>query len=491
MRKPGVLLPEDIWRCVASFIPDGQLNTLISVNSALYNIVLDAKYQEVHWTKPDGEMSYSLARLSNPSIAGRVRRLHVRAWFIEYLVRKDSLVSPPAAVTSRWWMWWPSSESTSRDKSSSSAARDMLQAMTTAVGLMTHVNEYSFEWRDLSLTPDTRQLLTAAGAAFGAGLRKLTLHAQLGHFTHLISTVDYHDLEDLELYFDHDVGDVCAETLIAPFINHFRHSLGSLLISSASKTDLSPLFSALATLPRLHEFTARVPFDTVHLSDLATLIRVLDVNCNTISSVELGRSYAAPPNEALDVQSTWPDFCTALVSHPSVLLNLTALKMPLLETFGATLTCLRRSADTLTSLYLFDYFLTERELAALAQMFSHRPFDTGLQRLHIGVAVLTLPMLDLLESRLPGLLSLHLVLSAATLTEVTHDFDHHQIAFCSALGKQKWRDWNLCELGKYMGEAVLGHERLEEARRPEPTGDRVDGAPGQPHPERTDPQGKP
>ncbi|KAJ7126322.1 hypothetical protein C8R44DRAFT_781590 [Mycena epipterygia] len=441
-----ISIPDDIWHCVASFIPYGQLTALVSVNRALYNIVLDAKYQEVHWTKPDGGMNYSLARLSNPSIASRVRRLHVRAWFIEYLVRKDSLMSLQAA-TSRWWMWWPPAESTSKAKSSSFVAHEMLQSMTAAVRLMTHVTEYSFEWRDLSLTPDTRQFLTAARAAFGASLRKLTLHAQLAHLTHLISTVDYHDLEDLELYFDHDGGDVRAEALVAPFVNHFRHSLGSLLISSASKTDLSPLFYAFTSLPHLHRFTAHVPFDTAHLSDPGALVHVLHANSNTLSSVELGRAYAAPPDEAPDVQSTWPRFSTALVAHPSVLLNLTTLKMPLLETFDATITCLRRSADTLTSLYLVDYFLTEGELAEIAQIFAHRAFDTGLQRLHIGVGFLTLPMFDLLASRLPGLRSLDLVLSGATVSQVTHDFDTNPTAFCLALGQHQFRNWGLRELG--------------------------------------------
>lgn len=59
----GVLLPEDIWQCVAWFIPHDHLLTLISVNKAFYNIVLDAKYQEIHWAKVDDLMVKSLVRL--------------------------------------------------------------------------------------------------------------------------------------------------------------------------------------------------------------------------------------------------------------------------------------------------------------------------------------------------------------------------------------------------------------------------------------------
>ncbi|KAJ7126321.1 hypothetical protein C8R44DRAFT_874677 [Mycena epipterygia] len=407
MGETSLLLPEDIWHSVASFIPYGQLTALVSVNRAFYNIVLDAKYQEVHWTKPDGGMNYSLARLSEPGAPSARSRVVYR------VLRSEGLFDVPSSCGNLQMVdvVAPGGVHVKGQVFKFCCARDA-PVHDCGGGLMTHVTEYSFEWRDLSLTPDTRQFLTATRTAFGASLRKLTLHAQLGHLTHLISTADYHDLEDLELYFDHDGGDVRAEVLVAPFVNHFWHSLSSLLISSASKTDLSPLLYTLASLPHLHRFTAHVSFDTAHLSDPGALVHVLHANSSTISSVELGRTYAAPPDEAPDVQSTWPHFSTSLVAHPSVLLNLTTLKMPLLESFDATIT-----------LYLVDYFLTEGELAELAQIFAHRAFNTGLQRLHIGVGFLTLPMFDLLASRLPGLRSLDLVLSGATVSQVAHDFD--------------------------------------------------------------------
>ncbi|KAJ7139982.1 hypothetical protein C8R43DRAFT_1018478 [Mycena crocata] len=455
MRETGLLLPEDIWQCVASFIPDSHLLHLISVNKAFYNIVLDAKYREIHWNKLDASMIKSLVRLRTPSIAARVRRLHIRAWFIEYLILKESQVPPSVAVSSKRWvsrhMRLPSSPMRIAPSTTgkSSAARDILESMTEAVRVMTHVTEYSFEWRDLSPTANTLRFLSTARMAFGTSLRKLTLNAQLKNFTNLLSTVDFDNLEELELSFDHDnfADEHSANLLreaIAPFVNHFRRTIGSLLISSASKADLSPLLSALQTFPHLHKFVARVAFDSVHLSDTGGLLRILSANRDSISSVELARSFAASSDEVPHPRSTWGTLSTALALDPTALVNLHTLKIPILETFDATLTCLRRSADTLTSLCLIDHFLTESDFTALIQLFSHRSFDAGLQTLHVCLAFLTPTIFDLLASRLPGLCKLNLVLSETTMAEVSHN---NGGAFCIALDGHHYPDWKLSDLG--------------------------------------------
>jgi hypothetical protein len=56
-------LPADIWECVAVFLPWRDLYPLISVNRALYHIVLDARYREIHWDKVDRFMTKTLVRL--------------------------------------------------------------------------------------------------------------------------------------------------------------------------------------------------------------------------------------------------------------------------------------------------------------------------------------------------------------------------------------------------------------------------------------------
>ncbi|KAF7361491.1 hypothetical protein MSAN_01182500 [Mycena sanguinolenta] len=442
MKQHLPVLPADIWECVASFLSLWELLPLISVNRALYNIVLDMKYREIHWDKLDDHMAKTLVRLRTPSVARRVRRLHIRAWFIEYLIRKEAFTPHSYVMSSKRWisqyLQLPPRITPSTGGKSSSAG-NILESMTRAVRLMTHVTEYSFEWCDLSPTPEILQFLSAARTTFGVSLRKLVLHAQLGNFATLLTTVDFENLEELELFLDHDhsVGAHCADLLrgcIAPFVNHFRRTLTSLLISSASNVDVVPLLDALQEVPHLHKLVGRFAFDTVHLSDPGGLVKILRTNTDTLSNVELGWSSAAASKSDSDadhqpvpVLSTWADFSAEVVADPLVLANLTSFKLPCLSTFDATLRCLRRSADMLTSLYLVDHFLGDQELTDLVGVFSHRPFDAGLQTLS------------------PGLQSLGLVLTPTSVAVIS---DREEMGYPTRyLGGRSYPDWALSNLG--------------------------------------------
>ncbi|KAJ6510681.1 hypothetical protein C8R45DRAFT_394391 [Mycena sanguinolenta] len=456
-----LVLPADLWECVAFFLSLRDLLPLISVNRAFYNIVLDMKYREIHWDKLDRHMTKTLVRLRTPSVARRVRRLHIRAWFIEYLIRKEALTSWPSYVESskRWisrYLWLPPRVAPSTGGKSSPAS-DILESMTQAVRLMTHVTEYSFEWRDLSPTADTLRFLSAARAAFGLSLRKLVLHAQLDNLAALLTTVDFENLEELELYFDHDhsVGAHSADLLsecVAPFVNHFRRTLASLLISSASKADVAPLLDALQELPRLRKLVGCFAFDTAHLSDPRALIKILRTHADTLSNVELGWSFAASDEaEVKQPRSTWGTFSAAVVADPLVFTNLTSFKLPCLSTFDGTLQCLRRSAHTLTSLHLMNHFLRDQELVDLVGVFAHRPFDTGLQTLYLGLLDFGVETLDLLASHLPGLRGLGVVLTSATVSEISHRAqewrDFPTSPFCESLVGRSYPDWALFDLG--------------------------------------------
>ncbi|KAJ7280173.1 hypothetical protein C8J57DRAFT_1301823 [Mycena rebaudengoi] len=455
MKHCGLLLPDDIWQCVASFIPQQQLLRLISVNRAFYDIVLDAKYREVLWVKLDEQMIKSLVRLRTPSIACRVRRLHVRAWFLEYLIRKESFSPPSYAVISKRWVsrhlrlpstplrLVPSSSGTS------SAAKDIMESMTKAVHLMKSVTEYSFEWRDLSLSGPNLRFLESTRTAFGSSLRKLTLHAKLRNFTNLLSTVDFDNLEELELNFDHDQEednveerDVLLRDTIAPFINHFRQSLGTLVISSASESDLSSLFPALQVFTHLRKLVLRLGFDSGSLADPWEVVKVLQINSENLSAVELARSSTAPSDGE---QSIWTELTDAVLSDSTVLANLHSLRIPVFNPSSATMVCLRRSADTLTSLVLVDHYFWEKELIELVHIFSHRPHDAGLNRLTIGVARINASLFDLFATRLPGLAKLNLVLAANSIEEPFQE--RACSSFCSAMLGRSYPDWNLSDLG--------------------------------------------
>ncbi|CAK5263295.1 unnamed protein product [Mycena citricolor] len=454
-------LPEDVWQIVALFFPQRELSPLISVNKALYNIVLNAKYREIHWDKVDKDLARTLVRLRTPCIAQRVRRLHVRAWFIEYLNRKEAQSRPSAMATSKRWLnrhlRLPSRLSHGA-KGNTTYAEDIMEAMTEALSLMSQVTEYTFEWRDLSPNQRTLRLLSTARSAFGISLRKLTLNAQLENFRALVSTVEFENLEDLELYFDHDNIDLdVEETLqilqntIAPFMNHFRRTISSLFIFSASKADLSSLFPALDKFPRLYNLIFHLPWDSAHLSEPDALIGFLRRNTEMLRSIELGKSYAAVSELADAPTCIWSQFSRALLSDPRVLTDLTILKIPAFESFEETLACINYSAHTLRTLHLVDYFFGEDELLAFVQLFARRNLDSGLRTLYIGLSTLTVSTIDLLARRLPALDSLGLVLAEYVASEIMI-MQHNVLVlqaspFCMSLAAHSFPEWGLANIG--------------------------------------------
>lgn len=285
---------------------------------------------------------------------------------------------------------------------------------------MTGVTEYNFEWRDLPLTPLTLTFLTSARQSFGSSLRKLVLHAQLSHFQRLLSIVDFNGLEELKLQFDYDSSsaqdhlmqkslDVLRDC-VAPFINHFRSSLAGLSISSQSAVDLSTFFHSLQDFPHLQTLHIRAFFDSAHFYDPSGLHRILVTHADTLLRVELR------PNAPRDLQ--WTVIAKQLVSNKRAFKDLQSLTITPFD--GATklacLQCLRRSAYTLTTLRLVDYYLTYDDVVQVVGVFAGRPFDQSLQRLHIETARPSRQLFDLFANQLPGLFSLHIIFEDIPIT---------------------------------------------------------------------------
>lgn len=56
-------LPHDVWTLIAGLLEVNHLLTLAAVNRSFYDIVLDARYGEIHWVKLDSYMLKTLIRL--------------------------------------------------------------------------------------------------------------------------------------------------------------------------------------------------------------------------------------------------------------------------------------------------------------------------------------------------------------------------------------------------------------------------------------------
>ncbi|KAJ7251287.1 hypothetical protein C8J57DRAFT_1352625 [Mycena rebaudengoi] len=418
--------PYEIWQYIASYMTKEELRRLVTLNRPLYNIGMDAEYREVLWAKVDLPMLRSLSRLSSsPATARRVRRLDIRAWFLVSLSNRDArsvmeksgrapshllLPLPDLVAKSRSWvssyLGVPAPLPTS-SLNMASSTEDIFEAMIRSVQLMTSVTDYRFEWRDLPPSQQTLRLLGSARAAFGLSLRALKLSAPLSNFSHLISTVEFQSLEELDLYFDHDYAPpnpVLIRDAVTPFINHFRSSLLSLSISSSSIMDLSPLFAGLEKFPKLSKLCLCVAFDAVLWSDPSGFINMLHGH-EELKNVSLSHLSAG---SATSIQG-WIQIHGPILTKTDSLRGLKYLQIPTFAPFSNTIQVLSRSDSTLSELVLLDHFLDRDQVVELVSLFSHRPFDAGLQRLHIGVEWLTPILFDILANRLPGLLSLNLV----------------------------------------------------------------------------------
>jgi hypothetical protein len=56
-------LPHDIWAIIATLLDRIHLLTLVSVNRAFYNVVLDQRYGEIWWISLDKSMLRTLVYL--------------------------------------------------------------------------------------------------------------------------------------------------------------------------------------------------------------------------------------------------------------------------------------------------------------------------------------------------------------------------------------------------------------------------------------------
>jgi len=361
-------------------------------------------------------------------IAVHVRKLCIRAWFVDYLFKRDALPKGfgPGKAPDLGFLNTFSRVLTKRrgpfvERRSQCSSTQILDKMNTAIRGMSQLIELQFEWRDLPLTKDTRVFLTETRSAFDKTLRKLTLQAQILKFKELLLITNFACLQELDFHFDYQTSDLTTsksnsqeqtqllETIL-PFINHRRTILRSLAISSSSTVDLSDFFVALPTMPCLQQFGVNINFDLQHFSDFSGLIRFLKANSHHLLHVHLS---AVTPITVYDrklilqqKQAAWAPVNKGLLAEPSCLTGLYSLELPFIS-LDDTLPLVRRSSDTLASLCLTDHFLTPQEAPVVIGLFDSRPFEV--RHVHLGVDVLQGSFIRLLANRLPNLSSLVLV----------------------------------------------------------------------------------
>lgn len=305
-----------------------------------------------------------------------------------------------------------------------SSPGEIIRAMVTAIGGMVNVIAYGFEWRDLPLNKDTQIFLTAARAAFDTSLTKLVLSARISKLAEILVIMDFKRLEELEFNFEYDpisfnddgslVDEAVASTInrdllvkrVAPFINHLNLSLRSLTISSSALGDHSQFFHTLSFLPALRLLAIRMPFDEKHLTHPAGLFRILHAQVSTLLALELHPTDLdrnAPRNILLGQVR---QYLLAQFHHP----RLESLALPSLDQ-EMTVSLVKRTIETLTSLTLSDRFLSINEVVEIIDIFTTASRVSQLTHLSLEVQALPPRLLDTLANGLPGLLSLTLIIN--------------------------------------------------------------------------------
>ncbi|KAF8151777.1 hypothetical protein B0H34DRAFT_728965 [Crassisporium funariophilum] len=471
-RQTGNDIPDDIWRGVADHIylsqPRHELYRLISVNRIFFNYVLDTKYREVWWTKLDNGLLRLLTRLQEPIIGRHVQRLYIRAWFVDFLRKRDLQFGKPSVGKTRIFLrnLFRSLALVVGSRSALKASRvrkqrmlegkpiegfssgitdrvsskDIVTSMVKAVDCMISVTEFNFEWRDLPLNKDTQIFLTSTRRAFASSLRKLVLRAQISKFKEVLAIADFDNIDELDFHFDYRTNDLEGQLdmtagkqfqakedaagaasdpelqgllqTVIPFIARRRKAMRSLSISSSSYADLSEFFSALPAMPSLRRFTAGIYVDKDCLSDPSGLLQLLNAHAATLLHIALrpnwpDRADSYNREESLAHQRRgWSTLNEQLLSNPRLLRNLDSLELPYVSSCKS-IPLLQRSCDTLTRLSVTGHFLTMDEIVEVLTVFAHRLFY--MQHLYLEVALLDVALVRMLANRLPDLLSLVLV----------------------------------------------------------------------------------
>ncbi|KAG6916732.1 hypothetical protein DXG01_005552 [Tephrocybe rancida] len=437
-------LPHDVWCIVAQNLSPSRIHKLMPTNRAFLNIALDQKYRNIEWVQLDENIGMYLKRLQDPFVAVRVRRLHIRAWFIQYLLQREKLFEgtlsnkfrkllgrkPPAVAGSEHI-------SVLSRFGKLSSSQKLLRYMGMALIQMVSVIEYRFEWGDLVINDATRDFIASTRRAFTASLFKLSLRARISQLKHFLPFADFPHLAELELRFEYDPSDggspgddVAADhnnekTLVAsvaPSINALARSLRILIIASLGKGDHAPFLDALGPLPKLHSLTLRLSFTHLHLSDPSPITKFLNAHRSTLETIEVcphpperilhtipfatSQPYYPPQNPR--VVRVGSDLGRQWLQDTVWVGNATRLAIPAFD-HRATLELLRSAAGSrgLRKLRLMGRYMTLKEMEEILVALS--PCQV-LSDLSIEIDELSVEVIKLLARNLPNLSSLTLVL---------------------------------------------------------------------------------
>ncbi|KAL4263476.1 hypothetical protein AB1N83_004804 [Pleurotus pulmonarius] len=481
-------LPYDVWHQVLEHLPAREKIRAMAINRTTYDIVLNAVYRDVYWERIDVVMVKSLICLSKPSIAARVRRLHIRPWFVRFMYDKEmalqkhdrySIPSRPAGIP-RWvrrclgrggsklplcFTAFSLEVGVLKAQLTSGKAKHVVKAMQAAAANMSGLNECVVETR--CLPPIAAPLFLTLSTVIVSNLRKLDVQCSAAELATL-TTAGLKGLEEfriaLEFQACHESADALARdqqylvTGLAALLNGLAPSLSTLHLACYARLDLSPFFNALGVFPSLHQLSLHISLAPDLLSNPAALVHFLCQQSQQLRSVELLPQFYEPGPHI------WGDFFSRVAMVDRALSELDELKMFYPVDLDVVDDWISRSKETLKRLHLYRRFLSVPQVKHLGLVFPR--LHINLTALHLEVHVLCPAIFDILSRHALTLESLNLVYQAVGGTYLSSNGDEHQHSphaannvsteflmastqacpFVCAMTEGRYGDWGLREI---------------------------------------------
>ncbi|KAF4577304.1 hypothetical protein EYR36_005291 [Pleurotus pulmonarius] len=412
----------------------------MAINRTTYDIVLNAVYRDVYWERIDVVMVKSLICLSKPSIAARVRRLHIRPWFVRFMYDKEMLqkhdqysIPSRLAGISPWVRRYLGRGGSAfsleveafRAQLNSGKAKHVVKAMQAAAANMSGLNECVVETR--CLPPIAAPFFLTLSTVIVSNLRKLDVQCSALELATL-TTAGLRGLEEfriaLEFQACHESADALARdqqylvTGLAALLNGLASSLSTLRLACYARLDLSPFFNALGVFPSLHQLSLHISLAPDLLSNPAALVHFLCQQSQQLRSVELlPQFYELGPH-------IWGDFFSRVAMVERALSELDELKVFYPVDLDVVDDWISRSKETLKRLYLYRRFLSLPQVKHLGLVFPR--LHINLTALHLEVHVLCPAIFDILSRHTLSLQSLNLVYQAVGGTYLSSNGDEHQ-----------------------------------------------------------------
>ncbi|THV06248.1 hypothetical protein K435DRAFT_773433 [Dendrothele bispora CBS 962.96] len=423
-----VEVPEDIWHCVAQFIPKHVLRDLYGVNRTFFDLAMNERYREISCFQFDDRMKRLLERLSSPAIRSRVRVLRVRPYFVQELIYLQL-----------------------RESSGSSTTDSLFSSLLSLLRDLSNLHEYHVQWNELPAVSDLSLRVLLQPFLSARNLRKVSLEMSLEKFEALINSLSERRslrsllLEELSITvrhggqifyesIDHHLPNALMINTLASFITQVQSNgtLRSFTLQATHAQDFSPLFHALSqvnfqdqlALVNLRSLTLSIPTPFPQLGDSSALASFISAHSETLTHLtlhgqwehyfELGLPSPSDPSFSPYIES-----CFSQVTLP----NLTSLSIATTSySLTTSIRVVSRFAETLKELDLTGRYTSFRDVQDLVQVFSFlrsgklesvsgdssSAVASSLEVLQMGPLTLSPQLVDLLAEGFPGLSELNI-----------------------------------------------------------------------------------